>query len=214
MQKLSIAKEKGKPIDGHCPGLRGKALKKYVDAGINTEHECTSLEEAEEKLSLGMKIMIREGTSAKNMHSLIDLDSERCFLVSDDISAEDLVEGHVNRLLRKAVSFGKSSLEAIKMASLNPVMHYKLGVGLLQVGDPADFVVVKDLKNFEVLETWIEGKKVAEKGKTLFAATPLKIESTFRIPKKKPEDFKVRANRANSLVKIRVIVAIDREIIT
>ncbi|WP_456473849.1 amidohydrolase family protein, partial [Candidatus Pyrohabitans sp.] len=160
MAKIRAAKRLGKPIDGHCPGLRGEALRSYVEAGISTEHECTSLEEAEEKSRLGMKIMLREGSSARNLKALARFRGE-AFLVSDDLHAGDLLRGHVNYLLRRAVEEGIDELEAVRMASLNPARHYRLDVGMLHEGDPADIVVVEDLRSFSCIECYIDGTLVA-----------------------------------------------------
>jgi len=211
MAKLSAARRLGKPIDGHCPGLRGEALRRYVEAGISTEHECTSLEEAEEKAELGMKIMLREGSSARNLKALARFRGE-AFLVSDDLHASDLLRGHVNRLLRRAVEEGIDELEAVRMVSLYPARHYRLNVGLLRPGDPADVVVVSDLRSFSCEECYIEGKLVARRGRTLFEASPPEGENTVRASLKSPEDFRVRAKKARP--KVRVMVLIPGEIVT
>lgn len=216
MKKIEIAKKYNKPIDGHCPGLSGKKLKKYISAGISTDHECTSLKEAEEKLKLGMKIMIREGSSAKNMEDLIEIakENDECFLVSDDKHLEDLIKGHVNFLLKRAVELGVDPIKAIKMVSLNPALHYKLPVGLLRIGDPADIVVVNDLKNFNVIENWIDGKLIARKGKLLRRCKKkIKIKNSFRLKKIEPKRFEIKTNKKEN-IKIRVIKVIENQIIT
>ncbi|MEM4245158.1 MAG: amidohydrolase family protein, partial [Candidatus Nanoarchaeia archaeon] len=158
LAKIEAAKMLNKPIDGHCPMLSGDSLKKYVAAGISTDHECTSFEEAKEKAELGMKIMIREGSSAKNLEDLLSIAKNQkytCFLVSDDKHPDDLFEGHINLMLKKLVSLGVDPIHAIRMATINPVQHYNLKVGLLRKGDDADFVLVSNLEDFFVLETWI-----------------------------------------------------------
>ena len=211
MAKIRAAKKLGKPIDGHCPGLRGEALRSYIEAGISTEHECTSLEEAEEKSRLGMKIMLREGSSAKNLKALAQFKGE-AFLVSDDLHASDLLRGHVNYLLRRAVEEGIDPLEAVRMASLNPASHYRLDVGMLREGDPADIVVVNDLHSFSCIACYIDGSLVAARGKALFEARPLKGENTIMASPKSPEDFRIRAKRARP--RVRVIKLLRGEIVT
>lgn len=211
MAKIEAAKRLGKPVDGHCPGLRGEALRRYVEAGITTEHECTSLEEAVEKAGLGMKIMLREGSSAKNLKALAQFRGE-AFLVSDDLHAGDLLRGHVNHLLRRAVEEGIDELEAVRMVSLYPAQHYRLDVGLLRPGDPADVVIVSDLRSFSCVECYIDGTLVARNGRALFEASPPEGENTVRASPKSPEDFRVRASKAGP--RVRVIVLIPGEIVT
>ncbi len=212
MEKIAIAKKHGKPVDGHCPGLRGEGLGRYADAGISTDHESTTLEEAEEKASLGMKIMIREGSSAKNLEALAKLSGEG-FLVSDDKHIEDLLEqGHLDTALAKAVRLGMDPMRAIRMATLNPVKHYGLRVGLLQAGDPADFLVVDGLDSFRVKEVWIAGKRVAVEGVSLFTVEPAGVVNAFRVAQKKPEDFRLRANAGP--VRARVIKVMEGSILT
>jgi len=216
IRKIEIAKKYNKPIDGHCPGLTGKKLKRYVAAGITTDHECTSLKEAKEKLKLGMKIMIREGSSAKNMEELIEIakENDECFLVSDDKHIEDLIKGHINVLLKKAVELGIEPIKAIKMVSLNPALHYNIPVGLLRVGDPVDIVVVKDLKNFNVIENWINGKLIAKKGKLLRKCNKkIKIKNSFKLKRIEPKRFEIKSNKKKN-IKIRVIKIIEDQIIT
>ncbi|MEM7826899.1 MAG: adenine deaminase [Candidatus Aenigmatarchaeota archaeon] len=212
MKKIEIAKKYGKPIDGHCPGLSGNDLKKYVSAGITTDHECTTLEEAREKAKLGMKIMIREGSSAKNMKALVGLAKEgyECFLVSDDKHTNDLINGHVNLLLRRAVSLGLEPIKAIKAVTLNPIEHYNLLVGLLRVNDPADFVVIDNLNDFNVIETWVNGRLVAKNGKCLFKAKPRKLKSTMRLRKMHAKDFEIFSRRK----RVRVIKIVKDQIVT
>lgn len=216
MKKIDAAKKFHKPIDGHCPGLQGKSLEKYVSAGISTDHECVTLEEAREKLKLGMKIMIREGSSAKNMTALIELaksDSDNCFFVSDDLHCDDLMKGHVNLLLRKAVSLGVDPINAVKMVTLNPVKHYNLNSGLLRVDDPADIVVVDNLKDFNVLETWIDGKKVAEKGRILFKVKTSEGKNSINLNKKFAKDFEVKTSKKD-FTEVNVIEIVKNQIVT
>lgn len=218
MKKIEVAKKFHKPIDGHCPSLRGESLEKYVTAGITTDHECVSIEEAREKLKLGMRVMIREGSSAKNMDALIELvknseTARNCFLVSDDLHCDDLMKGHVNLLLRKVVSFGVDALDAVRMVTLNPAEHYNLQVGLLRVGDPADIAVVDSLKNFNVLETWIDGKMVAKNGKALFRVKPLKGKNTFKLRKKQVKDFEIKTSKKD-FTEVNVIEVVKNQIVT
>ncbi|MDP4291393.1 MAG: amidohydrolase family protein, partial [Bacteroidota bacterium] len=160
MAKLEAAKKAGKPVDGHAPGLQGEDMVKYASAGITTDHECFSIEEAIGKINAGMKILIREGSAARNFDALVDLLKDHADMVmfcSDDKHPDDLLKGHINLLARRAVALGYDPIKVLRCCSLNPVRHYGLNVGLLQAGDPADFAVVKDLKNFDVLQTYING---------------------------------------------------------
>ena len=169
MKKIAAAQLAGKPIDGHAPGLRGAEAKAYIDAGISTDHECFTREEALEKLQCGMKIIIREGSAAKNFDALVELlhdyPNEMMFC-SDDKHPDSLVNGHINQLCARAVDKGINVYSILKAACINPVLHYKLPVGLLRTGDTADFIIIKDLINFEVIQTYINGELVAEKGKS------------------------------------------------
>ncbi|MFH1210934.1 MAG: adenine deaminase [archaeon] len=203
--KIGAAKKLKKPVDGHCPMLSGDSLKKYVDAGISTDHESTSYDEAREKAELGMKIMIREGSYAKSLEDLLSIAKNEkyvCFLVSDNMSPHDLVEGHVNLMLRKLVSLGVEPVHALRMATLNPIEHYRLDVGLLRKGDAADFVVVNNLREFRVLETWVKGVKVAENGKSLFISSPASPVNVFDYNDKFDTDFRLRSLKPFQRVKV------------
>ena len=170
LKKIAAAQALGKPVDGHAPGLSGDGLRAYVARGISTDHECFTLEEAQEKLNLGMKIIIREGSAAKNFAALIpliDQSPESVMFCSDDKHPDSLVAGHINALCARAVGLGYDVFNVLRVACVNPIEHYKLNVGWLRVGDPADFAVLKDLKSFEVIATYIDGQKVAERGRTL-----------------------------------------------
>lgn len=174
MKKIAAAHRLHKPVDGHAPGLRGEQAKKYIDAGISTDHECFTREEAEDKLKYGMKILIREGSAAKNFEALIGLLNDypdQMMFCSDDKHPDSLVEGHINQLCKRALAKGVNIFNILKAACLNPVLHYKLDVGLLREGDPADFILVDDLKHFNVLETYIAGELVAANGQSLYPAT-------------------------------------------
>ncbi|HET9569890.1 MAG TPA: adenine deaminase [Bacteroidales bacterium] len=170
--KLRYARDFDKPIDGHAPNLSGDSLRTYVDEGISTDHECMTMAEAKEKLALGMMILIREGSAARNLDDLMPLlkeHSDRVMFCSDDKHPDDLLKnGHIDNHLRRIVANGYSALDALRCCSLNPIKHYNLQIGLLQEGDRADFVVVQDLVNFKVLQTWIAGSLVAENGSACY----------------------------------------------
>ncbi len=212
-QKLKIAKELGKVIDGHAPGLSGDDLKKYVSKGISTDHECFGLNEALEKVNLGMKILIREGSAAKNfdtLQSLISSHTSMCMLCSDDRHPDDLLKGHINLLVKRAVQDGHNLFDVLQVATLNPINHYKLDVGLLRVGDNADFIVVDNLESFNILETYINGKLVAENGVSYLERVPIEPINVFNARPISADDIRVSANGKS----MRVISAIDGELVT
>ena len=213
MEKIQIAQQQGKPIDGHAPGLRGELAQKYVSAGPSTDHECFTYEEALEKIKLGMKISIREGSAAKNFEALIDLIDdypEMLLFCSDDKHPDNLALSHINELVRRAVAKGKDTFDVLRAACINPINHYSLPVGQLREGDGADFILVKDLKNFEVLATYIQGQKVAENGKSLIPRTKNEVINQFSTSLKTPTDFQISA-LGNQ---VRVIEALDGQLIT
>lgn len=213
LSKLKIAKELGKPIDGHAPGLRGENIRKYIAAGITTDHECFSYEEALEKLELGMKIIIREGSAAKNFEALIDLLPKypnRIMFCSDDKHPDDLIEGHINQLVARALRRGCNLFDVLKVACINPVEHYDLDVGLLKEGDFADFIVTDDLVNFNIQDTYINGELVAKEGVSKIQSIPSEIPNNFKISSKRKEDFAIKAEGE----KVQVIKAINGEIVT
>ena len=213
LQKIEHAKNNNKPIDGHAPGLRGDDVTKYIAAGISTDHECFSYDEALEKLQKGMKILIREGSAAKNFEALIDLLPEHynnMMFCSDDKHPDDLLLGHINQLCERAVAKGIDVFKVLQAACVNPVKHYNLEVGLLQVGDPADFILVDNLKEFNVLETYINGELVAKNGKSFVKSVPFEVLNNFNTDIKKVADFRL----ASSSKKIRVIEALDGELVT
>lgn len=213
LQKIQHAKNNNKPIDGHAPGLRGDNITKYIAAGISTDHECFTYEEALEKLQKGMKVIIREGSAAKNFEALIDLlpkyykDMMFC---SDDKHPDDLLIGHINQLCERAVSKGIDVFKVLQVACVNPVKHYNLDVGLLQKGDDADFIVVSDLKKFNVLQTYINGELVANNGKSFVKSVGFEILNNFNTDKKKASDFEFHSTSE----KIKVIEALDGELVT
>ena len=213
LQKIEYAKNNNKPIDGHAPGLRGGDVSKYIAAGISTDHECFTYEEALEKLQKGMKILIREGSAAKNFEALIDLLPEHyknMMFCSDDKHPDDLLIGHINQLCERAVAKGMDVFKVLQVACVNPVHHYNLEVGLLQVEDEADFIVINNLEKFRVLETYIQGELVAKNGKSFVKSVPFEILNNFESEKKKVTDFEF----LSSTDKIRVIEALDGELVT
>lgn len=213
MEKINIAKGFGKPIDGHSPGLMGDDLKKYAAAGISTDHECFTLEEANEKISLGMKILIREGSAAKNFEALKTLVRDKTsevMLCSDDKHPDDLLEGHINLLVKRCLAEGYDLFDILQCAILNPIKHYGLDVGMLKIGDAADFIVIDNPENFNVLETYIDGKKVFGDGKVFIESVAVNELNKFNLTKKSPGDFKVYANEGD----LNVIEAFDGELIT
>lgn len=212
-RKLQAAKSVNKPIDGHAPGLRGKEAKKYVESGINTDHECFSYEEAKEKLGLGMKVIIREGSAAKNFNALSSLLPEHfknMMFCSDDKHPDDLVEGHIDQLCKRAVAMGIDLFKVLQAACINPVHHYRMQVGLLREGDPADFIIVENLQDFSVLKTYIDGVLVARKGESLVPSVPFPTPNRFVAKEKEVSDFQLSAT-SNA---VRVIEALDGELIT
>lgn len=213
MEKIRIAKKHKKPIDGHAPGLTGKLATQYISAGPSTDHECFTAKEAGGKLRKGMKIAIREGSAAKNFNALIDLIEkypDRIMFCSDDKHPDNLAVSHINELVARAISKGKDLYDVLLAACINPITHYGLAVGRLRIEDPADFILVRDLKNFEVVATYIDGQKVAENGKTLINRVPNKLINNFNTSPKSPKDFLLKANGA----RVRVIEALDGQLIT
>ncbi len=213
IKKIETAIRLGLPIDGHAPGLSGQKLAAYVNAGISTDHETIDKEEALEKLELGMKILIREGSAAKNFDALvcfIEKYPEKCMLCSDDKHPDDLVQGHINQLVKRALDAGCDKMKVFKTASINTIMHYGLEVGLLQKADFADFVVIDGFESFRILETWIDGSKVAENGKTLLPCISINPINNFNTTEKKIQDFAVPAEGK----KINLIQALDGQIYT
>ncbi len=213
MKKIAWAKHYNKPIDGHAPDLRGDNLSKYISAGITTDHECFTYEEALEKLQKGMKVLIREGSAAKNFEALIDLlpeHFENMMFCSDDKHPDDLIIDHINTLCARAIAKGMDVFNVLQAACINPVKHYNLNVGLLQAGDAADFIVVEDLINFKTLQTYMDGELVFDKGKSFIETVSFENLNNFDTNKKKVEDFKVEALKE----KIRVIEALEGQLVT
>ncbi|MGZ7069634.1 MAG: adenine deaminase [Methanobacterium sp.] len=210
MAKIEAAKKNKKPVDGHAPLLSGDDLCKYIAAGISTDHECTTPEEVIEKRKLGMKVMLRQGSSAKNLEDLIDAGGD--FIVSDDKHPEDLLKGHVNLMIKEAAELGLDFIEALKMVTLNPAVHYNLNNGLIAPGKDADMVIVDDLKDLNVKEVIIKGKSVARDGKVLFSPEPLTLGNTFKMDYKNPEEFEILSRKKYEI--IRVIGVIEGQLLT
>jgi adenine deaminase len=213
ISKIEVARRLGKPIDGHCPLLTGNKLKKYITLGISTDHECTRADEAYEKHSLGMRILVRQGSVAKNLETLAPFARENdFFLVSDDMLAPDLLEGHLDRTLAQAVALGIDPLHAVRAVTLRPAEHYRLPIGAIAAGRAADIAKVRDLSSFAVEEVYIGGKLAAAEGKPAFRATPLLKPGTFSIPFRRGPDFTISA--PGPIAAVRVIVAIRDQIVT
>ena len=213
MAKLEIAKKYNKPVDGHAPGLKGEEAKKYINAGISTDHECFTLEEAKNKMADGMIIQIREGSAAKNFETLIPLikeHSDKIMLCSDDKHPDDLLEGHINEVVKRAIKLGYDPLIVLKVCTYNPVNHYNLDVGLLQKGDPADFIVVDNLQDFQIKSTWIEGKLVAKDGQALIDPVEELTPNAFKVNPINKEDLIVAAQGKE----IKVMKALEGQLIT
>jgi len=220
MNKIKSAQRLNKPIDGHAPGLRNGVAKKYIDAGISTDHECFTKEEALDKLKYGMKIIIREGSAAKNFEALIDLLNDypdMMMFCSDDKHPDSLVAGHINKLCERAISKGIDIFKVLKAACINPVLHYTLEVGLLREGDDADFILVKDLKNFEMLQTYINGELVAENGESKIESKKYGVINQFNCSKKTVGDFRYPLRKwgdEENIEQFYVIEASDGQLIT
>ncbi len=213
MKKIEMAIKSGKPVDGHAPGLTGESLIKYVSAGISTDHECSRLDEAKEKISLGMKILIREGSAARNLKDLgelINTNPEMVMLCSDDLHPETLAERHINKIVASLISDGFDMYNVIRSCTLNPVIHYGLEAGLLQPGQPADFIIVDDYRKMNVIETWINGQKVFDRGSVNFEYLNAETANNFRCTEIKEEDIRTEGKGK----KIRVIQAFDGDLFT
>ena len=211
--KISSAKKYSKMVDGHAPGLRGEKVKRYIEAGITTDHECFTTEEATEKLKYGMKILIREGSAAKNFEALIDLMHEhwsQIMFCSDDIHPDSLEDGHINLLVLRALKRGINLFKVLTAACINPIDHYQLEIGRLKVGDAADFIVIDNLHDFKVKQTYIKGTLVAENGVTRIKRIDCNLINNFAVSKKKITDFVCETIGE----RIRVIEALDGQLIT
>jgi adenine deaminase len=218
IKKINAAHKAGKPVDGHAPGLRGEEAKKYIAAGISTDHECFTMDEALDKLGFGMKILIREGSAAKNfeaLYPLLDSHTNHIMLCSDDKHPDSLLEGHINQLCARAIAKGIDKFNVLQAACINPVDHYKLPTGKMKVGDPANFIIVNDLISFEVNTTYINGQVVAEKGKSLIANVQETTINQFDAALISAAQLKMHAkDYPNQNGRIPVIEAIDGQLIT
>jgi adenine deaminase len=229
MAKLHAAQRLGKPIDGHAPGLRGEQAKQYVEAGISTDHECFMAEEALDKLRLGMQILIREGSAARNFDALIPLLNDwpnQMMFCTDDCHPDYLLTGHINRLCARAVAAGIDVFKVLRAACVNPVIHYRLDTGLLRPGHSADLVLVEDLVSFKVIQTIIRGQVVAQDGVTsipsispALAAEALAKAAinNFNCNPHTPEDFAYTLNKwgeEENFEQAWVIEALDGQLIT
>ncbi|MEM9186772.1 MAG: adenine deaminase [Planctomycetota bacterium] len=213
LSKIKAALERGKRVDGHAPGLRGEQAAKYVAAGPSTDHECFTKPEALDKLAAGCKIAIREGSAARNFDALYTLLAEHpamTMLCSDDKHPDELCEGHINRLAARAVAAGIDAYDVLRAACLNPIEHYGLGVGQLRIGDPADFVEVGSLRDFDVLRTWIGGELLAEAGHTKIPAVSVEAVNQFHAREVSEDELSVEATGD----RVRVIVAEDGQLVT
>ena len=218
MKKITAAHKLGKPVDGHAPGLRGEQAKQYIEAGISTDHECFTIEEAVDKLACGMKIIIREGSAAKNFEALIDLVDDHpnsVMFCSDDKHPDSLVAGHINQLCARAISKGMNLFNIVKVACINPVLHYKLDVGLLRVGDPADFIIADNLIDFNINQTYINGNALLNNGKTTIKSVSTNPINQFNCELISPEKLAIHKNEYKDIDgNIPVIEALDGQLIT
>ncbi len=213
MAKIAAAKKYNKPVDGHAPGLKGKDAKKYVDAGISTDHECFTIEEAVDKIKSGMYVQIREGSAAKNYHALAPLlhtHHKYIMLCSDDKHPNDLQKGHMNELVKRAIGDGYDVMKVLQSCILNPIKHYGLEVGMLQEKDAADLIIVDDLKNFNVKATYVDGQLIAENGQTKIASVNEEAVNHFFTNEINENDIQTPAKPG----KANIIQAVDGELIT
>ena len=218
MKKIKYAYQFNKPVDGHAPGLRGELAKKYIEAGISTDHECFTAPEALDKLKYGMKILIREGSAAKNFEALIDLLNDypnEIMFCSDDKHPDSLAVGHINQLCERAVAKGIDIFKIIKAACMNPALHYKLDVGLLREGDAADFIIAEDLTHFNIKQTYINGELVAENGSSFIQSVDVTPINQFNCDEINLEQLKIKVNEyPNENGLIPVMEALDGQLIT
>ena len=217
MAKIESALQRGKPVDGHAPGLTDDDAIKYAGAGITTDHECFTIEEARDKIKAGMTIAIREGSAAKNfeaLHPLLAESPESVMFCSDDKHPDDLAIGHINQLAARSIKLGYELHDILRASSVHAVQHYGLDTGLLQEGDPADFVVLKDINSVSVRETWINGTCVYRDGNVLFDTVKASIINNFVSRNIKKAELKKKTTAAGKTQEVPVIVARDGELIT
>ena len=219
LEKIELAHRYGRPVDGHAPGLQGDDAARYASAGISTDHECFTATEARDKLAAGMHVLIREGSAARNFDALIELLPQhyaRLMFCSDDKHPDTLLLGHINELVRRAVALGYSVFDVLQVACLNPVAHYRLPVGQLRVGDPADFILVDDLTDFQVQKTYLDGALVAENGRCLLPPAPVAVVNNFHAQPVEAAALSVRSAGSNhqSAITYPVIECFDGQLIT
>ncbi len=218
MKKIAAAHVAGKPVDGHAPGLMGDAAQQYIEAGISTDHECFTIEEALDKLEHGMKIIIREGSAAKNFEALADLIDDHpntVLFCSDDKHPDSLVAGHINQLCARAIAKGMDLFNVLKVACVNPVLHYKLDIGLLREGDPADFIVANNLTDFTISQTYIDGVPLLQNGKSIIGSVETEPINQFDCERISAVQLAIPENEYPSTNGfIPVIEALDGQLIT
>jgi adenine deaminase len=213
LAKIAAARRRGKPVDGHAPGLRGATAAAYAAAGISTDHECVTLAEAKDKIAAGMRILIREGSAAKNFAALVPLlktHAAQCMFCCDDLYPDRLLVQHIDAHVRRALASGANRFDVLACASMNPVRHYGLPVGLLRVGDPADMIVVDGWRRFRVLRTYLEGRLVAANGHSRLPRQPVQVVNQFRAQPRRPEDFAVAAKPG----RLNVIETLNGQLVT
>lgn len=215
MAKIAAAHAVGKPVDGHAPGLRGETATAYAAAGISTDHECFTLDEALDKVAVDMNILIREGSAAKNyeaLHPLLSQHPGRVMFCSDDKHPDELVINHINAVVKRSLAKGYDLFDVLRAASVHPVEHYKLPVGLLRIGDPADFIVIDSPARFNILQTYINGQLVADNGKSMLPFTPVEPINNFHVLPRQATEFALPA--VGTAPVIRVIEAIEGQLVT
>lgn len=221
MEKIAAAKEAGKPVDGHAPGVMGDDLVRYASAGISTDHECSTAEEARQRIGLGMKVIVREGSAARNFDALATVIAEHpesCMLCSDDKHPDDLVEGHIDDMVRRGLTKGIPIWSLLRAAVINPVEHYGMDTGLMRAGDNATFIAVDNLADFNVRQTVIDGFVVYDAAadgldeRALMVGQPSQeTPNNFNAARITPADIALTVPPEG---KARVIVAYDGELRT
>lgn len=215
--KIAAAIAVNKPVDGHAPGLKGKNARNYAAAGITTDHECFTAEEALDKIAVGMKILIREGSAAKNFEALIDLlksHPDKIMFCSDDKHPDDLLEGHINQLVKRALAHDCNLYDTLYAACVHPIEHYNLDVGMLRKGDPADFILIDNPHDFNILATYINGNLVAENGRSYIDSVPVATINNIDCDIKSEADFQIDVQDLSASANVRVIEALDGQLIT
>lgn len=213
VDKLKLAQQYGFPIDGHAPGLVGKRSLQYAQAGISTDHECTTIDEARDKIEAGMKILIREGSAARdfsNLHPLISEHPDKVMFCSDDKHPDELFHSHINQLVKEAVALGHCVFDVLQCACITPVKHYQLPLGTLLEGEVMNAVLVENLTDFNVKSTWLAGVKVAEFGVSLLASVSEQAINCFKAKPVTSELLEIRAKTG----KIRVIDVFEGKLFT